>query len=108
MSDGTGRCEAHRRLHTNRFGDKDRGSRHERGYGTAWGKLRAYVLNRDKGLCQPCLRDGRVTAGREVDHIVNKQRGGTDDSSNLQCICRDCHRAKTATEARAGWLPRPG
>lgn len=82
-----------------------RGSRHERGYGTAWDKLRAEVLRRDAGLCQPCLRAGHVTPDcRTVDHKVNKAQGGDDRPSNLQTICTLCHARKTQAESRgAEW-----
>lgn len=83
------------------FGDKLRGSRHERGYGTAWDKLRQRVLSRDGGICQHCLHEsGAVHVGTEVDHRVPKARGGTDDESNLQTICSAAHRAKTQAETR--------
>jgi 5-methylcytosine-specific restriction endonuclease McrA len=75
-----------------------RSSRHERGYGTAWDKLRKVILKRDRGLCQPCLRRGRVAAGGQVDHIKPKAQGGTDIESNLETICQACHAEKTATE----------
>ena len=86
-----------------------RGSRHERGYGRQWELLRAATLERDKHLCQPCLREGKLTPAREVDHIVPKFEGGADDLSNTQAICRPCHQAKPQAEAaRAqGRKPRP-
>lgn len=74
-------------------------SRHTRGYGTAWDKLRKRILARDKHLCQQCKREGRTRAGRIVDHIKAKAHGGTDDPANLQVICDDCHLAKTAEES---------
>lgn len=101
VRDGTSRCPAHK-TRPGTFADRRRGSRHERGYGTAWDRTREHILVRDCGLCQPCLRDGLVTAASAVDHIVPKSRGGTDDPDNLQAICTACHRAKTATEARGG------
>ncbi len=70
-------------------------SRHERGYGTAWDKLRKLVLQRDKHLCQPCQRARRVTPATQVDHITPKAKGGTDELTNLQSICAPCHEAKT-------------
>lgn len=85
-----------------RFADPNRGSRHERGYGTAWDKLRLVILARDCGLCQPCAQLGRVTAGNIVDHKVPKAQGGTDNEANLQTICGPCHQAKTQAEARLG------
>lgn len=78
-----------------------RGSRHERGYGTAWDKLRERILRRDAGLCQPCKRRGHITPGcRTVDHRVPKARGGSDDESNCEAICLSCHKAKTQAESR--------
>lgn len=69
-----------------------------RGYGYAWQKARERVLARDYGLCQPCVRENRATVATEVDHIVPKSQGGTDDDSNLQAICSACHKAKTARD----------
>ena len=83
------------------WADQRRGSRHQRGYGTEWDRKRKQVLQRDASLCQPHLRIGVTVPGcREVDHIVNKARGGGDGEANLQTICRACHAAKTAAEAR--------
>ena len=78
------------------WGDR---SRQERGYGREWEKARAPIIARDKGLCQPCLRAGRATPFKEVDHLKPKHMGGTDDPDNLQCICMDCHTAKTNRES---------
>lgn len=76
-----------------------RGSSSARGYGGAWQKLRREILERDRGLCQPCQRAGRLTLAREVDHIRNKAAGGSDAPENLQAICRPCHAAKTRRES---------
>lgn len=80
------------------FADKRRGSRHERGYGSEWVKTRKRILARDNGMCVPCLAAGRVTVATAVDHIINKERGGTDDDVNLQSICKPCHDIKTIGE----------
>ena len=79
-----------------------RRSRHERGYGTAWDKLRIVILRRDKYLCQPCVRDGYTTTAQEVDHIIPKAKGGTDDEDNLQSICTPCHKHKTYGKKNEG------
>jgi 5-methylcytosine-specific restriction endonuclease McrA len=34
-----------------------------------------------------------------VDHITPKAKGGTDEDTNLEATCDDCHKAKTAAEA---------
>lgn len=75
-----------------------RQSRHARGYGTAWDKVRALALQRDRHLCIPCLAGGRPTPATQVDHIMPKAKGGTDDLANLQSICTPCHEAKTLTD----------
>jgi len=89
-------------------------SRHNRGYGNAWEKVRAEVLARDTGMCQVCKAEGRVTAGREVDHIVSKAKAGQmgwrddqiDDPKNLQTICHPHHLAKTAHENGRTYRPK--
>lgn len=102
-SDKSGFCDAHRQA-TN-WGNHQAGlSRHQRGYGVAWEKLRRVILQRDQYLCQTCLRDGIYTAAYAVDHIKAKAHGGTDDPVNLESMCRRCHDRKTARERceRAG------
>jgi 5-methylcytosine-specific restriction enzyme A len=75
-------------------------SRHERGYGSSWDKLRKQVLQRDKYICQcdECKGLGLVKEATHVDHIVAKAHGGTDDLSNLRAINKHCHDKKTARE----------
>jgi 5-methylcytosine-specific restriction protein A len=105
VRDGSGRCEAHK-VRTGTFADRGRGTRQARGYGREWEKARERVLERDCGLCQPCRRAGRLTAGPIVDHITPKAQDGSDDDDNLQAICKDCHTEKTGIETRggrAGW-----
>ncbi|HMM83915.1 hypothetical protein [Azohydromonas sp.] len=45
VRDGTSRCQAHK-TRPGTFADKRRGSRHERGYGTAWDRTRERILCR--------------------------------------------------------------
>lgn len=80
-------------------------SRHERGYGAQWEKLRLIVLARDDFMCRVCMARGRPTPATQVDHIVPKARGGSDDMGNLQAICDDCHKAKTASERLGRPMP---
>lgn len=88
--------------------DKIRGSRQLRGYGAAWDRTRKRILDRDEGLCQPCMREGRTAVGTQVDHITPKSRGGSDDDANLQTICVACHATKTARESGGGWSSENG
>lgn len=101
VRDGTSRCSAHKVV-AGTFADRNRGSSQARGYGTEWRRVRDLVMVRDAGLCQPCLKAGALTVAQEVDHIVNKSEGGSDDPNNLQAICKPCHVKKTAQEAGRG------
>jgi 5-methylcytosine-specific restriction protein A len=91
-------------------------SRQSRGYGAQWEKIRAKVIERAKGLCEECAKHGRVTQGRDVDHIVPKAKAKAmlwnqnkiDNPRNLQYLCLECHKAKTAKdEGRTYHGPRP-
>lgn len=39
----------------------------------------------------------------QVDHIIPYRLGGTDDSSNLQILCRRCNQSKGARHAPKGY-----
>lgn len=82
-----------------------RHSRHARGYGAGWSKLRAIVLGivrgRPTALCRACEQEGRVTVATDCDHIVPKAKGGTDDLTNLQPLCRWHHDAKSLRDRGA-------
>lgn len=91
-------------------------SRHARGYGTRWDKLRLVILRRDNYLCQcpDCLGgEKQVTAASEVDHVVPKAEGKRlgwteeqiDAESNLRAVNSDCHKRLTALQN--GYTPRP-
>lgn len=85
------------------WSDPMRGSRQSRGYGAEWDKTRLQILKRDNYLCQcaDCKAKDRIRPASQVDHIINKAAGGTDDPSNLQAINALCHKIKTAREAKA-------
>ena len=54
-----------------------------------WRRLRAYVLHRDRGICQRCGKPGASTA----HHIIERKHGGSDNPSNLEAMHRACHNA---------------
>lgn len=56
------------------------------------------VLTRDDHLCQACLSHDRVTVANQVDHIVPRAKGGSDDMDNLQSLCKPCHDGKTVID----------
>lgn len=49
-------------------------------------------------LCRICRAKDRVTLATVSDHIKPLALGGTDTDDNVQCLCKDCHDAKTAQE----------
>ncbi|WP_367399743.1 HNH endonuclease [Pseudomonas laurylsulfativorans] len=67
--------------------------------GRPWRRKRAAILLRDEYTCQAC---GVITSQLEVDHIINRARGGSDDDENLQALCIPCHKLKTAAESAEG------
>ena len=65
-------------------------------------------------LCVVCFDDGKTTLAQELDHIKPLWMGGTNDASNYQSLCIECHMAKTlAEQSKAGvtgpvrtWQPK--
>lgn len=90
-------------------------SRHARGYGSSWDKLRLVILKRDRYLCQcdDCKKRMVPRAANEVNHKVPKaaalRMGWTpeqmDHPSNLESMNSDCH--KRVTDQQVGRAPKP-
>ena len=57
------------------------------------GSLRYDIFRRAKGRCEACGVSAEERA-LEVDHIVPRNKGGTDDPSNLQALCYRCNAQK--------------
>ena len=101
VSSGVGRCDKHKYHSKDKcriWQRQDQRSSSARGYGQKWRKIRDQVLRRDV-LCQVCLSNGLTVEGIAVDHIIPKCEGGLDVLENLQAICTECHKQKTALEA---------
>ena len=58
-----------------------------------WLATRQAVLVRDHGLCQECLRQGRITKADTVHHIVELREDWSRrlDPANLISLCSACH-----------------
>jgi 5-methylcytosine-specific restriction protein A len=76
--------------------DQARGSAAARGYGRRWQKLRLMVLA-ERPVCEA---HGCGQLATDVDHIIAKAKGGTDDRDNLRSLCHSCHSRKTGREDR--------
>jgi 5-methylcytosine-specific restriction endonuclease McrA len=69
-----------------------------------WRRLRAYVLDRAKHLCQcdSCKELPLPSIATVADHIKQVTRGGSFwDIDNLQALNESCHQKKSARERRS-------
>lgn len=59
-------------------------------------KSRLDIFLRAKGHCQTCK--AKIAPGQfwDIDHVIPRALGGSNDATNLQILCRTCHRSKTA------------
>jgi len=56
--------------------------------------IRFQVLKRDGYRCQMCGATAQDGAKLEIDHIHPVSKGGSNEPSNLQVLCRDCNAGK--------------
>ena len=61
---------------------------------TNWDELSQATLERDGRLCQLRYEPCTVIA-TQADHV---DRNGSDDLTNLQAVCAQCHNVKTIAE----------
>lgn len=95
-----GYCPKHAKIRVSaptpqpRLYDDRRGSSAQRGYGYAWQKKR-----RDYLIRHPlCVRCGKPAT--DVDHVLARRFGGSEDEGNLQALCSYHHKQKTVRERR--------
>lgn len=69
----------------------------KRNYENLSGSLRYKIITRAKGRCEACGVSSEERA-IDVDHIIPKNKGGSDDESNLQALCYKCNRQKRDTD----------
>lgn len=56
-----------------------------------WKKTRAYIRQRDQGICQECGAVGREVHHKEALTLHNYQDTIAIDPDNLVLLCRECH-----------------
>ena len=66
-------------------------------------RLRADLFRRHP-LCVLCLakQPQRVSAATIRDHVIPLAEGGSDEETNVQAICAQCHQQKTERESQRG------
>ena len=57
-------------------------------------RLRHAVFQRDQYRCRECGASKEDGVTLEIDHIIPVAKGGTNDISNLQTLCKACNRGK--------------
>jgi 5-methylcytosine-specific restriction protein A len=67
--------------------------------------VRQQIMDRDGWLCQINGPTGSVQA-TQADHRVPHAEGGSDDITNGQAVCSNCHDAKTQQERQRGQAKR--
>ena len=69
------------------------------------GSIRFNILKRARSRCELCGISAEHKA-LEVDHIVPRNKGGSDDPSNLQALCYSCNAMKRDTDSTdfRGWF----
>ncbi len=53
---------------------------------------------RTEPLCRDCAFAGIVREATVPDHIVPLAHGGSDEDSNIRCLCAECHAKRTAQQ----------
>lgn len=79
----------------------------ERVRGRTLQRIRQRIMQ-GQPLCRMCEEKGFVTPGQEMDHIVPLFRGGSNDDDNLQMLCVECHRKKSADDLGVTYKPTIG
>jgi len=74
--------------------ERERSIEHQRSLMTA--SKRYDILKRDGFQCKLCGRTADEGAKLEVDHITPVSKGGKTTENNLQTLCRECNRGKSA------------
>ncbi|MGJ7497476.1 HNH endonuclease [Variovorax sp. RT4R15] len=66
--------------------------------GRAWMAKRQRVALAHGYKCATCKRLW-VPTRDQIDHRIPREQGGSNNESNLQALCNECHKAKTDAEA---------
>lgn len=85
-------CEAHNRHRTYQKHRQD--TEYQAFYhSTAWRKVRAKVLARDRYICVECYKQGVITMANTVHHIIEIKDdwGKRLELDNLSSVCSSCH-----------------
>lgn len=84
-------CNQHKKQVTKEYNTYSRNQAVNRQrYGSNWQRIRKMFVARHP-FCEECLKKNKYVPVQDVHHIVPLSRGGTNDFSNLQSLCKSCH-----------------
>ena len=66
----------------------------------SWKQIRKEVIRSDNYTCQACGTKKNLT----VHHIIPRDKGGPDDTSNLITLCTRCHDEIEIAISEGEWL----
>lgn len=102
--DKTGYCEEHKVLaeqnkkERNKYYDEHVRNKRDKKYrdfyhSKEWERVRQRALVRDKGLCQHCIKENKITMADMVHHIIPIKDDWSKrlDLDNLVSLCHTCH-----------------
>ena len=78
-----------------------------------WKKCRAAYISTRCGLCERCLKQGKIVPAREVHHKVRLTDANINDAKvalnfdNLEALCFECHDKEHEADARARKQKQP-
>lgn len=93
--------EKERQQHYDKY---KRNQKSKRFYGSGlWRRTREHRMLLDKGLCQHCLKENKITYATLVDHIIPILIDWSLRLSikNLQSLCDSCHAIKTIEDKKS-------
>jgi 5-methylcytosine-specific restriction protein A len=96
-------CEEHRKMRYREYDRTKRDKESAKIYSSArWKRVREMKMKECGGLCEMCLKEGRIVKADVVDNIIELKDGGCAFClDNLQCLCNSCHKKKTAQVQKA-------
>jgi 5-methylcytosine-specific restriction protein A len=83
-------CPEHQKLVNQRYNKYNRDPNHNKRYGSSWSKI-SKAYRRANPLCEQCKSEGKLVPAELVHHIKPLSDGGTNETDNLQSLCRACH-----------------
>lgn len=83
-------CVEHTKQEARRYERYERDPETHKRYGRSWVRIRKAFMSANP-LCELCKTEGRLNPAELVHHKRKLTEGGTNDWSNLQALCPECH-----------------